>query len=260
MGGASSVNLPPVKDLMSAAPVGVVISIGSSVQRTGEPSRISSVAGPGTGRRPWAASTTPVPMGRGPQLTEAASSSSSATQLPTTSTIESTAPTSWKVTSSGALSCTVPSAFARSWKAFTALLAARSGRLALSTSRRMSANVRWECSSGCSTARRRARTPLISTVSTWISNGTSSFFSDCDTSASGAPAEAKAPKVISPAAPPTGWKWTCVLVVVALIAGHLASHQEGDGEEYGQQDEGTGIAPYGVGEGRGIPFLAGLAG
>src|ERR671910_3328442 len=104
MGGAASVNLPPVQDLMSAAPVGVVVSLGSSVQRTDEPLRISSVAGPGTGRGPWAASTTPVPIGRGPQLTETASSSSSATQLPTTSTIESTAPTSWKVTSSGSSS------------------------------------------------------------------------------------------------------------------------------------------------------------
>ena len=136
-----SVNSPPVKVLMRAAPVGVVVSRGSSIQRTREPLRISSVAGPGTGREPWAASTTPVPMGRGPQLTESAPSNPSATQLPTMSTMESTAPTSWKVTSSGSSSWTAPSATARLRNASIARDAAQSGRSVASISARISLKV-----------------------------------------------------------------------------------------------------------------------
>src|SRR5215218_1786133 len=111
---------------MRAAPVGVVVSCGSSTQRTSEPFRTSSVAGPGEGRGPWAASTTPLPRGRGPQLTDPASSSSSPTQLPTMSTMESTAPTSWKVTSSARLPWTAPSATARRQKTSMARADARS--------------------------------------------------------------------------------------------------------------------------------------
>jgi hypothetical protein len=206
MGGAASVNPPPVKDLMSAAPVGVVVSPGSSVQRTRAPSRISNVAGPGTGRGPWEASTTPVPMGRGPQLTEAASSSSSARQLPTTSTIESTAPTSWKETSSGSWSWTEPSATARTRKASSAREEVRSGSPAPAIKARTSLKVLWDCSSGCSTPARSAPTPFTSTRSVVRSKATPRPRREAVISGSGAPAATSAARVISPAAPPTGWK------------------------------------------------------
>ena len=195
---------------MSAAPVGVVVSWGSSVQRTREPSRTSSVAGPGTGRRPWAARATPVPMGSGPQLTESASSSSSATQLPTTSTIESTAPTSWNVTSSGSSPWTAPSATARRRKASSAREDARSGRSAPCIRARMSAKVLWRCSSGYSTSALSAPTPFTSARSVSRSKATPRPRREFVISDSGAPASTRAARVISPAAPPTGWKWTWV--------------------------------------------------
>jgi hypothetical protein len=195
---------------MSAAPVGVVVSRDSSVQRTREPLRISSVAGPGTGSGPCAASTTPVPMGRGPQLTESASRRSSAAQLPTTSTIESTAPTSWKVTSSGSLPWTAPSATARRRKAFSARKEARSERSAPSIRVRMSLKVLWSCSSGYLTFARSAATLLTSTCSVARSKGTPMPRRDFVISGSGAPAATRAASAMSPAAPPTGWKWTWV--------------------------------------------------
>src|SRR5215212_5146190 len=99
----------------------------------------------------------------------------------------------------------------------------------------MSAKVRWVFCSAPSTARRSARTPPISTRAVRSSNGTPKTLRERETSASGAPAATRAAKVMSPAAPPTGWKWTWtgVLVLVPPATGHLAGHQEGDGEEYG---------------------------
>src|SRR5829696_7377386 len=274
MGGAASVNSPPVKDAMSAAPVGVVVSRGSSVQRRCEPFRISSVAGPGTGSGPWAESTTPVPMGRGAQLTEAASSSSSATQLPTTSTIESTAPTSWKVTFSGSSSWTAPSATDRRLKASSAREDARSGRSAPSIMVRMSAKVLCRCASGYLTSARSAVTPFTSTRSVARSKAMPRPPRDFVISGSGAPAATRAARVMSPAAPPTGWKWMWVragLLAPRLPApgtaplrlfhpsvGDPAHRHQGNGQADGEHDQWPGIALDGVRERRRVPLSASL--
>src|SRR5918998_2312818 len=267
IGGAASENAPPVSALMMAAPVGVVVSRGSSTQRTREPLRTSSVAGPGEGRGPWAEPTTPLPSGSGPQLTVSAPRSSSATQLPTTSTMESTAPTSWKVTCSGSWLCTAPSATARRRKASRARAEARSGSPAPATRSRTSPKVRWACCSGWVTVALSAPTPLTSTRSVARSKATPRPRSAAVISCSGAPAATRLARVMSPAAPPTGWKWTWVkrpapgsgATLLLAPVGDLARRHEGGGEGDGEQDHGPRVAPYGVGEGRRVALPADLA-
>ena len=79
-----------------AAPVGVTSSCGSSHWFTVTPRapRISSVAVVGTGNRPWAQLTQPVPSTTGAASTRGLPRRSSAMQAPIMSMMESTAPTS----------------------------------------------------------------------------------------------------------------------------------------------------------------------
>ena len=81
------------------APVGVVSSL-SPPASTSAPASSSSVAGAGTGSRPCAVSTVPPPSGTRRDVMRDGRSQASAAAAPTMSTIESTAPTSWKATSS----------------------------------------------------------------------------------------------------------------------------------------------------------------
>ncbi len=88
----------------NAAPVGVTSSTASPVGCVGMPLSNSSVAGAGTGNRPCAVSTNPDPSGGGNARTSSTFNPCTAAQTPMMSTIESTAPTSWKwICSSGTL-------------------------------------------------------------------------------------------------------------------------------------------------------------
>ena len=69
------------------------------------------MAGAGSGKTPCLAVTNPRPMGSG-ETSTAAPKWTSAAALPTTSTIASTAPTSWKCTSSIDALCALASACA----------------------------------------------------------------------------------------------------------------------------------------------------
>ena len=79
-----------------AAPVGVVSSISTVDSASGTPLSSSAVPGAGSGIRPCAALTQPRPGGTGLASNRSTPSRSSPTAAPTMSTIESTAPTSWK--------------------------------------------------------------------------------------------------------------------------------------------------------------------
>ena len=83
----------------SAMPVGVVSSpVPPACTR--HPADSRTTAGTGTGRSPWAARVRPEPTATEPALTDVTPRSVSAAATPTTSAIESSAPTSWKWTSS----------------------------------------------------------------------------------------------------------------------------------------------------------------
>ncbi len=92
-----------------AAPVGVTNSKSTSVAYVGTPRRHSTVAGGGSGRIPWRACTKPRPIGNGEATTSAPRCAMHAA-APTMSTIASTAPTSWKWTSSSGILWTAASA------------------------------------------------------------------------------------------------------------------------------------------------------
>src|ERR1017187_8775133 len=86
----------------NAAPVGVTNSTGSLDDWTGIPFNNANVAGAGTGNRPCAVSTNPDPSRGGDAWGSSTPNASTAMHAPTMSTIESTAPTSWKwICSSG---------------------------------------------------------------------------------------------------------------------------------------------------------------
>ena len=79
-----------------AAPVGVVNSDFTEDAITGTPLKSSKAAGAGTGILPCAVSTHPEPRGKADAYILSVPNCSTPTAVPTISTIESTAPTSWK--------------------------------------------------------------------------------------------------------------------------------------------------------------------
>ena len=93
----------------SAAPVGVQVSISVSSARTGAPASSDAVAGAGRGSTPCAPRTVPCPSPTGPDTIRSTPSASTANHTPTMSTIASTAPTSWKWTSSIVTPCAAAS-------------------------------------------------------------------------------------------------------------------------------------------------------
>ena len=79
-----------------AAPVGVVNSQGMGLSASGTPRSNSATAGAGTLHTPWSMVTLPVPVGTGEATVRSTPKRSQPTADPTTSAIESAAPTSWK--------------------------------------------------------------------------------------------------------------------------------------------------------------------
>ena len=86
-----------------AAPVGVTSSPSTSAPVTGTPASSATVAGAGSGIRPWAASTKPRASGSGEHTTRSTPSSSKPVSTPTTSTMVSMPPNSCRWTRSGAV-------------------------------------------------------------------------------------------------------------------------------------------------------------
>ncbi len=95
------------------------------------------MAGGGTGNVPCDIVTVPVPTLRGEATKRAAPSQRSAITPPTMSTIESTAPTSWKCTFSTVVPCTAASASARRRKSAAARSFTSASRPEASSSSRM---------------------------------------------------------------------------------------------------------------------------
>ena len=193
----------------SAAPVGVTASPGGPPGRTSTPRRISSTAGGGTGRRPWAVFTKPCPSSGGAQTTRGQRRRSSTTAAPHTSTIESTAPTSWKWTSSTETPCTFASASPIRRNTAAAASFARGGSALRSTSARMSDSARW-CGCGPSTTTSTCvpRTPPSSAVVTSRRKpGTSSPASARSSRSRGTPRSSAAARNMSPAMPPMGSRY-----------------------------------------------------
>ena len=79
----------------------------------------------------------PVPVGTADANTRSTFNDASASAVPTMSTIESTAPTSWNVTCSSSRRCTMASASASRRKIRCAMAFASSGISAMSSSDRM---------------------------------------------------------------------------------------------------------------------------
>ena len=135
----------------SAAPVGVTSSTSSSTPTSGAPRSSSSVAGAGSGRRPWAASTKPRADGqRRAHHAARRRSSSSASATPQTSPIASTAPDLVEVDALRVDAVHRPSATASRRKASWA----REPRRAPAARRRRSARG-WRPSRGAAGPRRR---------------------------------------------------------------------------------------------------------
>lgn len=79
-----------------AAPVGVAVSAWTAPRVVGTPCKSSTVAGAGTGKRPWAQRTKPPPSSTGEAQTASTSRAWRQMAAPTMSTRASVAPTSWK--------------------------------------------------------------------------------------------------------------------------------------------------------------------
>ncbi len=124
-----------------AAPVGVHSSRGRPPEAMTPPAsrRISSAAGAGTGRTPWAQRSVPWPIATSVQVTARGASQASAAAVPTMSTIESIAPTSWNATSSTDVPCSRASARATRSNMSSARARVASSSGAATMRRRMSA-------------------------------------------------------------------------------------------------------------------------
>jgi len=83
-----------------AAPVGVTVSQRTCAGTVGIPRSNSKAAGAGSGRRPCSVSTLPSPSATGEAVTRSIPRRARPIAAPVTSTIASTAPTSWKCTCS----------------------------------------------------------------------------------------------------------------------------------------------------------------
>ncbi len=185
----------------SAAPVGVVASPVAAPASTGMPVTRSAVAGAGTGRVPCAVRTVPLPRATGPQTRLESPRSSKAAHAPTTSAIESMAPTSWKCTSPGVVPCTSASAAASNSKVARVREATVSVRPADSSSSRMSRHVRGWGRVPVETCTERAATPPRFTVSKSMRIESSSERTAPFTTSRDAPAPTSAARNLSPEIP-----------------------------------------------------------
>ena len=144
----------------------------------------------------------PWPVATLPDHTSSIPNTSRAAQVPTTSTMLSMAPTSWKCTSDGGRSWSRPSTSARALNTADALRATRSGNPAAAIIDWMSAAVRWTVPSAATTrafvpARPQRRVGSASSVQP----STGSRRSMSRTSATSAPASMSAPSAMSPEIP-----------------------------------------------------------
>ena len=200
---------------------GCAWSWGSAPARSGvgctcQPRTSSATAGTGTGMSPWAARTRPDPTRTAEAETEVTPSSRSASQAPTTSAIESSAPTSWKCTVSGSTPCVRPSASARRPKAARARSRVCAARSASASIARMLAHVRWGGSSTSTRTRALvARCPprVTSSVSRRTAPGTTASRAACRAPTS-APASTSAPRTMSPATPAEMSNHACMAAIV----------------------------------------------
>ena len=179
-------------------------------RRVGRPRSSSATAGAGTGMRPCAQVTVPEPRRGGVHHTRSTSSRSRAQAAPTTSRTVSTAPTSWKWTSSGEHPWTVPSATAMASSVAAARERARSLRPAVSSSSSRSRRPRCGVvpDSGVVTWSHVPESPPRHTVSaaSRTSPGSTRSTTACSPSRStrGSPRSRRAPRSMSPAMPPKG--------------------------------------------------------
>src|SRR6266576_309443 len=191
----------------SAAPVGVVASpsTGPGSPASSTPSSRIAVAGAGTGNRPCAASTQPLPTATGKLYTASTPSWAKPSIPPTMSTTASTAPTSLRCTLSGATPCTRPSASPISRTARAARSFTQSDRGARSTNRTSSPTVRPCGCSGIANSTWVHATPDRFTSRTVTrTSGRSRRRGSSSSHAAGAPADRSAPRVMSPEMPAAG--------------------------------------------------------
>ena len=193
-----------------AAPVGVLRSpVKSPPLARSRPAAaaIRRTAGAGTGRRPCPLVTNPLPAASAEQRTTApgrsSPRSSSAAADPTTSAIESNAPTSWKCTSSVGSPCTAPSASASSRKTRVARSFPAGPRSLAPTWPSTSARRRWRSAADgvMITARRQARPPRRAASVRNPRPGTPSEAMAPLTRSTSAPASSSAASSMSPATP-----------------------------------------------------------
>src|SRR6185295_14019227 len=129
------------------APVGVSSS-PRPLPYTGTPDTSCKVAGGGTGYTPCAIFTVPEPTLRGEARKRSTSSQPRPITEPTTSTIESTAPTSWKVTSSTSMPWTPASTSPNRRNRTDDRSFTPASRPLVSIMRRISRSPRWGCVPG----------------------------------------------------------------------------------------------------------------
>ena len=200
--------------------MGVVSSKGTSVPCVGAPASSPTVAGAGTGMRPWAERTMPVPVATLLACTSSMPSTPSAAQVPTTSMMLSMAPTSWKCTCDGGRLWSRPSTSARALNVASARRVTRSGRSASSIMAVMFPAVRWTVVSSAWTRALVAARPQRSTGSnSSFQPPTGSRSRSSTTSSPSAPASTSAPSAMAPAIPEKQWnqarRVTCALPVGA---------------------------------------------
>ena len=158
------------------------------------------------GRAPWALRIMPIPVATGLAQTWSMPRISRAAQVPTTSTMASTPPTSWKWTCSGGRRWSRPSTSASAAKVACTRSLTRGGRRASSTTPMMWPYVRTTAESSTSTWTLVAATPARSTGSTSIAQPFTGRRSSSDrTSSMSAPASTRLPRAMSPAMPEKQW-------------------------------------------------------
>ena len=165
------------------------------------------MAGTGTGKRPCIVSTVPLPSGGGAETTSGWPSSSSASAAPQTSTMLSTAPTSWKRTDSSGTSWIFASARPMTSKTARAWAFARGGSALASMRARISPSPRCTCGTSEDTSTFRC-TPAMACRTARVTSKpqpSSPSVRRPDSSAfRSTPRSSIAARNMSPAMPPTG--------------------------------------------------------
>lgn len=188
---------------MIAAPVGVQASYGTP-PTTGALASVStrSTAGAGSGIDPCEPRVVPPPTVTVEAVNRSMPKAAKPAAAPTMSAIESSAPTSWKCTSSASIPCAAASAAARRENASNASLRAGSFRAAPSSIARMDRQRRSVATAGASTSTFVATSPCRVTLLACkrIGSVPSASTAACITARS-TPASTRVPRNMSPLAP-----------------------------------------------------------